>query len=124
MKYSTILLMCLFACFCALLCQKEQKITLEEITKLPYDNIETTLDDADWQIHASVSPEDSTHILKFTYKGEMGLTQEVVYCMVVWENHKTNEFRLIAPWIDKFVTLQKSNLQDTNPELVPKSEMR
>jgi len=99
-------------------------MTMDEIAELPYDGIETAEDESDWVIHASVPPTDTVNVIKFTYTAEMGLVQKTVYCMVVWENNKTGQYRLIAPWIDKFVTIQKANLQDTNPELVPKSEMK
>lgn len=61
-----------------------------------------------WKVYASISPEDTIHALLFKYTDEVGFSDREISCKVIFENNK--EYKLVAPWIDKSITIQKSNI--------------
>jgi len=77
----------------------------------------------DWIPRASIPPEDTLNALMFTYSDELGLSTDTLYCMVVFENRKTREYILVAPWIDRSITIQKNNVLSDNIKVVSKNEI-
>jgi hypothetical protein len=81
---------------------------------------EQTEDKNDWVVIQSIK--DSLSVIKITYQEKYGI-EKSAYCMVVFENVKTAEYKCIAPWLGSLL-LQKSNLNSFQTSMVSKSEMK
>ncbi len=90
--------------------EAKQKFEAEILNKKP-----------DWAVKASIPPGDIDHVIKMVYQDEIGLGQTAIFCMAVFENLKTKEYKLVAPWIDKEIRIQKSNVLGDEPQVVPRS---
>jgi len=103
-------------------CQRNNKLP-EPKTRAPW-NPDTTLvgSSSPWELKYYITPNDTSHALKVEYTNELG-GKHIAYAMVIWENKKTRELRLTAPWIDKAITIYVGNLVDSDPTVVPKSEV-
>ena len=75
----------------------------------------------DWQPYKSIGPEDSLHVLKVVWTEKYGPTK-TEYCMAVFSNDKTKQYKLVAPW--KEVTdIERSNMTDISISTVAKKDM-
>lgn len=75
----------------------------------------------EWTVRASIQPGDTTSVLMLKYRDEIGLTEQVAYCMAIFENAK--EYKLVAPWIHTDIRIQKSNMLSDKPIVVPKADV-
>lgn len=108
---------CLFT-----VCQKdstEQKVPDQRVW-----NPETTLvgSPSPWKLKYFIQPDDTLNALRLEYKDEIG-GSHLAFGKVIWENKKTREIRVTAPWVDKAITIQKGNLISDEPKIVSLSEV-
>jgi hypothetical protein len=87
-------------------------------------NPETTLVSSPnpWELKYYITPDDTLNGLRLEYKDEIG-GSHLAFGKVIWENKKTREIRITAPWIDKAITIQKGNLISDEPKIVPLTEI-
>ena len=71
------------------------------------DTTDTVIEENDWKVNSEVVNVDS-NCLKVVYREKYG-DEIVEYCMVVFENDKTQQYKLIAPWL-KNVVIERSNI--------------
>jgi hypothetical protein len=86
-------------------------------------NIRVTQVDAhinEWEVVAFIDQSDSTRALAVTYTGEIGFSSHTVTCMAIWENKRTGDYMCIAPWIDVFYMIRRSNILDLTIKYVDK----
>jgi len=85
-------------------------------------NQKVTIRENDWTPFLSVPLKDTLSIIKVTYQEKYDSEKEV-FCMAIFENRITGEYKCIASWLSNYV-LQKSNLVTLNPKVVSKKEMK
>jgi hypothetical protein len=107
--------------------KKISEISSYDAARSNYLSTSTTQLDAhsnDWELLTYIGPSDTTKALAVVYKDEIGFSQNVVYCMVVWTCKKTGDLKCTAPWIDKFHLIKKSNILDLRIDVVTKSDIK
>ena len=73
----------------------------------------------DWTVRAAVPPSDTSSVLEVQYRDEIGGLQ-TAYCMAMFENEKTKEYLLVAPWMSGSLKIQKANLLSDLVKTVPR----
>lgn len=101
-------------------CDKKTEVAQDNSPK--NYNLETLLGKNEWHVKAAIFPYDTNSVLKVIYTDELGLQRDSVYCMALFENDK--EYKLVAPWIDKHITIQKANVLKNEIQIVPKREVK
>jgi hypothetical protein len=76
----------------------------------------------EWKVLAAIPHNEESLVLKVIYTDELGFVKDSIYCTAVFES-KT-QYRLLAPWIGKHTTLQKTNVLKSEILTVPRSEMK
>jgi len=106
-------------------CQKKEGTDPEGIkAPKPYIPTNTAVDVPVWSLRASISPDDTINVLKMSFTDELGLITKSYYCKVIFENTKSREYKLVAPWIKGAIVLQKTNILSDKIETVHKDSMR
>lgn len=112
----------LIGMLCIITCDKEDKN--QGTPKQREWNPDTTLigSPSPWELKYFITPDDTLNGLRLEYKDEMG-GRHLAFGKVIWENQKTREIKITAPWIDKAITIQKVNLISDEPKIVPLTEV-
>ena len=95
----------------------QQDETIKKPEGLPTN---TQVDTNDWYVKFQTSDPDH-NCLRVVFREKYG-QQLTVFCMVVFANNKTQQYKLIAPWM-KGLEIERSNITTFDPVEVPKSEM-
>lgn len=103
---------------------KEEKKPEEVISDVKYDviinNDPPQFDfDNDWVVENEVCNVEN-NCLKVIYREKYG-AELIAYCMVVFKNDKTQQYKLVAPWLKNEV-IERSNITGILVAEVPKSE--
>lgn len=104
-----------------LFCQKQDPQTQTNPDQI-HQNTETALGKNEWRVVAAVPADEKKLVLKVFYTDEIGFVKDSVYCTAVFESN--TQYRLVAPWISKHTTLQKTNVLKSEITTVPRSEMK
>jgi len=96
------------------------RITSTIISNVTVYQDSTNIEPNDWVQSTSIKPEDSLNIIKVDYQEKYG-SEKTAYCMCVFENSKTGEYKCVSPKLGSLV-LQKSNLISFQFTIVPKTE--
>ena len=106
-------------------CNKKDNNQTETDNKPPVSSpINSYIDQPEWSIRSFIAPNDSNYVLRITYTDEMGLVNKAYFCKVVFENKKTREYKLVAPWIDNAIILQKTNILSDRIDKIHKDSMK
>ena len=84
-----------------------------------YESVEK--EHREWKVRAAIQPGDTSQVIVLRYRDEIGLTEQTVYCMAVFENAK--EYKLVAPWIHTDVRIQKANVLGDELETVKRKQL-
>ena len=76
-----------------------------------YTNLDTAVVETNpWKPYISVSEKDTGIVIEVIWDQKYGATKKS-YCMAVFQNEKTRQYRLIAPWM-KSITIECQNMND------------
>lgn len=76
-----------------------------------YTNLDTAVVETNpWKPYLSVSEKDTGIVIEVIWDQKYGATKKS-YCMAVFQNEKTRQYRLIAPWM-KNITIECQNMND------------
>ena len=85
------------------------------------DTTQPKIDPNPWQVFSSIDPDDKDNILKATYCDEFG-APKTFFCMVVFSNDQTHQYKLLSPDLGSGIIIEKGNLTDFTVIKIPKSE--
>ena len=112
----------IFSFFASLFDKKKPKPELK--AKIPdkiepkYNPVNTQVDKKVWEPLKFADASDEDDLIEATYENELGF-KTATYCMAVFESNK--EYKLVAPWLDIGVILQKANTHSFSTKNVKKS---
>lgn len=87
-----------------------------------YNTIDTLkIEESPWKVLSCIKSNDSVYVYKVTWDQKYGVTK-TAYCMAIFKNESTNEYKLIAPWLNT-VLIEKQNINDIDIAKVEKKSM-
>lgn len=86
----------------------------------------TTLDTAvvetnPWKPYLGISENDTDNVIEVVWDQKYGATKKS-YCKAVFQNEKTHQYRLIAPWMES-ITIECQNTNDINFNKISKKDV-
>lgn len=79
----------------------------------------TNIDAVEWIVE-NQSKDTDKNCLKVIYREKYG-AELVVYCMVLFRNDKTKQYKMVAPWLTNKI-IEMSNVTGIEVNEVPKTE--
>jgi hypothetical protein len=96
-------------------------LTKNKVAPLPtpvVGNESSVIDTPDWIVENQVS-DPSKYVLQVIYREKYG-AEKTIYCMVLFRNDKTRQYKAVAPWL-KDVVVQMENITGKEATEVLKS---
>jgi len=73
-----------------------------------------------WILFNSISADDTDGLYEVIWDQKYGTTKKV-YCKAIFKNDKTNQFKLIAPWLEALI-IESQNTNDMKINKVSKKD--
>jgi hypothetical protein len=74
-----------------------------------------------WKLYRSIPIGDTDEVYEVIWDQKYGATKKC-YCTVVFRNERSNEYKLVAPWLDDLV-IEKQNTDDISFDKVFKKDV-
>ena len=87
-----------------------------------YDTLDTSeVETNPWQPYKYLTESDSDYVFEVIWDQKYGATK-TAYCKAIFKNIKTNQYELIAPWLNS-VTIEAQNTNDLKINKVLKKDV-
>lgn len=99
--------------------KKEQN---QSVNLTTYKNVDSLqVENNPWELLLNIEPKDTLHVYKVVWDQKYGATK-ISYCMAVFENKETKQYKLIAPWINTII-IEKQNINNIDFNKIERKSM-